>query len=245
MAPSRSRPREASVPMARVSAMPLSSWGLSAQAPPAASRIKRLIDMSGAAALLIITAPLWLMASALIFASSRGPVLFRQERVGLNGRPFTMFKFRSMWNGVSADPHRSFVRTMVRRPSDGGATNGDGAVYKLASDSRTTTVGRWLRRTSLDELPQLINVLRGDMSLVGPRPALAYEVEDYESWQFERLTVRPGMTGAWQVADRYRMPYYEMCRMDVDYIRNWSIRRDISILLRTPAAMLNRDGGGR
>jgi lipopolysaccharide/colanic/teichoic acid biosynthesis glycosyltransferase len=228
--------------------MPFPAWTTattSERSPAAGSRIKRLIDVTGAGLLLMVTAPVWLVVAGLIKASSRGPVLFRQERIGLDGRPFTMLKFRSMRYGVSVDPHRSFVRTMVRPPAEGGATNGSGTVYKLASDSRTTSVGRWLRRTSLDEVPQLINVLRGEMSLVGPRPPLPYEVEDYEPWQFERLTVRPGMTGAWQVADRYRLPYYEMCRMDVDYIRSWSIGRDLSILAHTPAAMISRDGTAR
>jgi lipopolysaccharide/colanic/teichoic acid biosynthesis glycosyltransferase len=228
--------------------MPLSPWGSATHAglsPAAASRTKRLIDILGAGALLALTAPVWIVVAALIKVSSPGPVLFRQERIGLNGRPFTMLKFRSMRNGVSVDPHHSFVRAMIRPPADGGASNGQGTVYKLASDARTTAVGRFLRRTSLDEVPQLINVLRGDMSLVGPRPPLRYEVEDYEPWQHERLTVRPGMTGAWQVADRYRMPYYEMCRIDIDYIRSWSVGRDASILLRTPGAMLNRDGSAR
>ena len=248
MATTRTRPREAPVPTARVAAMPATPWSSAPQAelsPAAASRTKRLIDIVGATALLAITSPVWLVIAALIKVSSPGPVLFRQQRIGLNGRPFTMLKFRSMRNGVSVDPHRSFVRSMVRPPADGVETNGNGTVYKLASDSRTTAVGRWLRRTSLDEIPQLLNVLRGDMSLVGPRPPLPYEVDDYEPWQLQRLTVRPGMTGAWQVADRYRLPYYEMCRMDVEYIRSWSIGRDLSILARTPGAMISRDGSSR
>jgi lipopolysaccharide/colanic/teichoic acid biosynthesis glycosyltransferase len=247
-ASSRTRSREERVPTARISTLTLIPWASATRAqlsPAAGSRIKRLIDVTGAGALLVIAAPVWLVVAGLIKASSPGPVLFRQQRVGLNGRPFTMLKFRSMRNGVSVDPHRSFVRTMVRPPADGGATNGNGTVYKLASDSRTTAVGRWLRRTSLDEVPQLINVLRGEMSLVGPRPPLPYEVEDYEPWQHERLTVRPGMTGAWQVADRYRLPYYEMCRIDVDYIHTWSVGRDLSILARTPGAMISRDGTAR
>jgi lipopolysaccharide/colanic/teichoic acid biosynthesis glycosyltransferase len=248
MATSPTTSREAPVPVARASTITFSQWAPASRAelsPAAASRTKRLIDIIGAVALIAITSPVWLVVAGLIKASSRGPVLFRQERIGLNGRPFTMLKFRSMRNGVSSDPHRSFVRSMVRPPADGAATNGNGEVYKLASDSRTTGVGRWLRRTSLDELPQLINVVRGEMSLVGPRPPLRYEVDDYEPWQYERLTARPGMTGAWQVADRYRLPYYEMCRIDVEYINSWSIGRDLSILARTPGAMISRDGAAR
>jgi lipopolysaccharide/colanic/teichoic acid biosynthesis glycosyltransferase len=210
-------------------------------APAAASRRKRAMDVVISGALIVVTAPIWLAIAAAIKASSAGPVLFRQERIGLNGEPFTMLKFRSMRDGVSAEVHRSFVQGMIRPPvadADADAKT----VFKLSSDTRTTAVGRFLRRTSLDELPQLINVVRGEMSLVGPRPPLRYEVDDYEPWQHVRLAVRPGMTGVWQVSDRYRLPYYEMCRLDVEYVRTWSLARDLEILVRTPAAMISRDG---
>jgi lipopolysaccharide/colanic/teichoic acid biosynthesis glycosyltransferase len=208
--------------------------------------MKRAMDVVISVALLTLTAPIWLAIAAAVKASSPGPVLFRQERIGLNGQPFTMLKFRSMRDGVSAEAHRSFVQGMIRPPMADAVAAADGeAVYKLSSDARTTAVGRFLRRTSLDELPQLINVVRGEMSLVGPRPPLRYEVEDYESWQHVRLSVRPGMTGVWQVSDRYRLPYYEMCRLDVEYVSTWSLARDLEILLRTPAAMISRDGARR
>jgi lipopolysaccharide/colanic/teichoic acid biosynthesis glycosyltransferase len=231
---------------ARVSILPQTPWLRPVPdhtSPAAASRAKRAIDLVIAGALLALTSPIWLAIAVAIKVSSPGPILFRQERIGLNGQPFTMLKFRSMRDGVSADAHRSFVERMIRPPAADGEAATDGeTVYKLSRDARTTAVGRFLRRTSLDELPQLVNVLLGEMSLVGPRPPLRYEVEHYEPWQHERLSVRPGMTGAWQVSDRYHMPYYEMCRIDVDYVRTWRLGRDLEILLRTPAAMISRDG---
>ena len=248
MAASTPRSRERPV-SAHVSIVPQASPRLRAVpseiTPAAASRMKRAMDVVISGALLTLTAPIWLAIAATLKASSPGPVLFRQERIGLNGQPFTMLKFRSMREGVSAEAHRLFVQGMIRPPrADVVAADGE-AVYKLSSDSRTTSVGRFLRRTSLDELPQLINVVRGEMSLVGPRPPLPYEVDDYESWQHARLSVRPGMTGVWQVSDRYRLPYYEMCRLDVEYVSTWSLARDLEILLRTPAAMISRDGARR
>jgi lipopolysaccharide/colanic/teichoic acid biosynthesis glycosyltransferase len=245
MAATRPRSRERRVD-AHVSIMPHAPWlrALPEElTPAAASRMKRTMDLVISVALLTLTAPIWLAIAVAIKASSPGPVLFRQERIGLNGQPFTMLKFRSMRDGVSAEAHRSFVQGMIRPPSADAHAVADGkAVYKLSSDARTTPVGRFLRRTSLDELPQLINVVRGEMSLVGPRPPLRYEVDNYEPWQHARLSVRPGMTGVWQVSDRYHLPYYEMCRLDVEYVRSWSLARDLQILLRTPAAMISRDG---
>jgi lipopolysaccharide/colanic/teichoic acid biosynthesis glycosyltransferase len=186
---------------------------------------------------------------------SRGPVFFLQERVGRGGRRFRVFKFRTMYDGVSEDLHRAFVRQQVfqvpepaarsngsGKSNRNGNGNGNGAggsrVYKLLSDERVTRVGQFLRRTSLDELPQLINVLRGEMSLVGPRPPLPYELEDYEPWQLGRLSVMPGLTGLWQVSGRALLSYRQMCEIDIEYVKRWSLWLDLVIMARTIPVLL-------
>ena len=204
------------------------------------SRRKRALDVALACALLAITSPVWLALAVAIKLTSRGPVLFRQQRLGLNEVPFTMLKFRSMHFGAPETAHEAFVTSMITAAPTMSAING---IHKLQQDPRITPVGRWIRRTSLDELPQLINVLRGDMSIVGPRPPLAYEVARYEAWQRERLSVRPGITGLWQVSGRNRLSYVEMCKVDVRYVREWSVAKDLRIILRTPWVMFVERGG--
>lgn len=203
---------------------------------------KRALDISFAIILLILTSPIWFVAALLIKTTSPGPVLFRQERIGVRGERFTCFKFRTMHHGASDAAHRELVARMLR---DGASDEDEGGArtYKLNGDSRVIAAARWMRRTSLDELPQLINVLRGEMSLVGPRPPLPYEVEDYEDWQRERLSVRPGITGLWQVSGRNRLSYREMCALDVQYIRSWGIAMDLMIILSTPWVMFIDQGG--
>jgi lipopolysaccharide/colanic/teichoic acid biosynthesis glycosyltransferase len=201
---------------------------------------KRMLDIAIGGLLLAVFLPLVALIAAAIKASSRGPVLFQQRRLGVQGRPFVMYKFRTMRNGASQEPHRTFVSRMVDGRAE--ATHCDG-VYKLRNDDRVTPIGRLLRRSSLDELPQLLNVLRGEMSIVGPRPAIDYEVELYQAWQFERLAVRPGITGRWQVFGRNRLTYYQMCQRDVEYVRTWSLRQDLIIMARTPWVMLMNSGG--
>ena len=149
-----------------------------------------------------------------------GPVLFRQERLGLQGRPFTMLKFRSMRVGAEA-----------------------GGVYESSRDARVTRVGRVLRRTSLDELPQLLNIIRGDMSLVGPRPPIAYEIENYQPWHMERLKAVPGLTGLWQISGRSSVSFDEMVRLDIRYINEWSFRRDLAIIAKTVPVVFRGTGG--
>ena len=206
-------------------------------------RSKRVFDVVVASLLLLVTAPLWLVIALVIRVTSPGPVLFRQERIGQGGRPFVVLKFRTMRHGASEEPHRAFVIALMAAVStEGAATDG---IYKLAMDSRITWIGRWLRATSLDELPQLINVLRGEMSLIGPRPAIGYEVEAYEDWQRERLAARPGITGLWQVSGRNRLSYRRMCELDIEYIRSWSLWRDLQIAAQTPWVMIVRRGGAR
>jgi lipopolysaccharide/colanic/teichoic acid biosynthesis glycosyltransferase len=208
---------------------------------PARSRRKRALDLALAGILLLLTSPVWLALAIAIVATTRGPVLFRQRRIGLDGKPFTLLKFRSMQYGVSEAIHERFVSAMISAPP--AVAGPQAAIHKLQNDPRITPIGRWMRRTSLDELPQLINVLRGEMSLVGPRPPLAYEVAKYESWQYERLAARPGITGLWQVSGRNRLTYFEMCQTDVRYVRNWSFSMDLRIILRTPWAMFVDRGG--
>jgi lipopolysaccharide/colanic/teichoic acid biosynthesis glycosyltransferase len=206
--------------------------------------IKRAIDVAGSLFALILFAPVFVVISLAIKLSSKGPVLFRQMRVGQNGIPFIFVKFRSMSVNNDSAIHKEYVRRLiagkVQQPGSNGNGNESGHVYKLTTDSRITPVGNILRRTSLDELPQLLNVLRGEMSLVGPRPPIAYEVEAYDVWHRSRLLeVKPGITGLWQVNGRSRVTFDEMVRLDLRYAREWSPWLDIKILLRTPRAVVN------
>ena len=204
--------------------------------------LKRLVDLIGASLALLIASPVMLLLALAIKRDSRGPVLFGQERIGTGGQRFRVLKFRTMYDGVSDAAHRELVTKMLRGEETSAKQVGrhGEAVFKLTNDARVTRVGRWLRRRSLDELPQLINVLRGEMSLVGPRPPLPYEFEQYEQWQFLRLEARPGMTGLWQVSGRNRLSYRQMCELDLEYVRHWSLWLDIKILLKTiPVVFLN------
>ena len=205
--------------------------------------IKRAVDVAGAVLGLFVVAPLLLLLAVIIALDSRGPVFFRQERIGSGGRRFNVLKFRTMHDGVSDQAHRQLVSRMMRGEDAAAEIARDGRpVFKLTRDDRVTRVGRWLRRMSLDELPQLFNVLRGDMSLVGPRPPLPYEFEAYDHWQFDRLQVKPGITGLWQVSGRNLLTYRQMCELDVSYVRSWSLWLDIRILLRTIPVVLFNSG---
>ena len=210
--------------------------------------VKRVVDVVGAVTGLILLSPFLLLIAVAIKLDTSGPVFFRQDRIGRGKRPFRVWKFRTMRDGVSHDVHKAFVESQLN--GDRGSANSvpgrDGEpVFKLITDDRVTRVGRFLRRMSLDELPQLINVLRGEMSLVGPRPPLPYEVERYERWQFDRLGVLPGMTGLWQVSGRSRLTYREMCELDVSYVERWSLWLDFKILLKTvPVVLFNSGNGG-
>jgi lipopolysaccharide/colanic/teichoic acid biosynthesis glycosyltransferase len=198
---------------------------------------KRAVDIIGAALALIIIAPVWALIALAIKLDSRGPVLVRQDRAGRDGRAFTCYKFRSMV--ANADPaiHRRYVERFMAENAASEVVNGK-AYYKLRNDPRITRVGRILRKTSLDEVPQLLNVLRGEMSLVGPRPALMYEVAQYKPWQCGRLAAKPGITGPWQVYGRSRVPFDEMVRMDIAYAIHPSIRWDLKLIVLTLPAIL-------
>lgn len=203
------------------------------------SAARRLLDVSVASLLGIVLAPVLLAIAVAIRLDSRGPVLFRQTRLGRGQQPFTVLKFRTMTTGCDEAAHREYVRALIAG-RDGGA-RADG-LYKLTGDPRVTRVGGWLRRWSLDELPQLWNVLQGDMALVGPRPVIPYELENYpESWR-RRFAVKPGLTGLWQVSGRNERTYEEMVRFDVEYAERASLTLDLSILLRTIRVVLTREG---
>jgi exopolysaccharide biosynthesis polyprenyl glycosylphosphotransferase len=206
--------------------------------------IKRMMDVVGSVIALSFNAPVFLAIALVIKMSSKGPVFFRQQRIGQHGEPFTFLKFRTMQ--VNNDPgiHKEYVQKLIAGRAEPAPSNGNGhGVYKIKSDPRVTKVGAFLRRTSLDELPQLINVLRGEMSLVGPRPPIKYEVDAYDIWHRSRLLeARPGITGLWQVNGRSRVKFDDMVRLDIRYARTWSVWLDIKILLQTPHAVLLGEG---
>jgi lipopolysaccharide/colanic/teichoic acid biosynthesis glycosyltransferase len=200
----------------------------------------RLLDLVVAAAMLALLLPLMVAVAVAIRIDSRGPVLFRQRRVGRDQAPFTVNKFRTMHADASDKVHQEFVVSLIA--GEVPAQGNDGARFKLSSDPRVTRVGRILRKTSLDELPQLLNVLRGHMSLVGPRPAIPYEVDHYPPHWFGRFVVKPGITGLWQVNGRSQVPLEEMIKLDLEYVRRRSLWVNVWIILRTIPAVLSLRG---
>jgi lipopolysaccharide/colanic/teichoic acid biosynthesis glycosyltransferase len=210
--------------------------------PPVLRRTRRsparLLDVVLAGLGLLVLAPFLLGIGVLIRATSRGPALFRQTRLGLEGRPFVMLKFRTMYAGVDDRLHRAYIEQLLQDPS-GCLQSG---LYKLVDDPRVTPLGRWLRRTSLDELPQLVNVLRGEMVLVGPRPVLPWEAELFGRGYERRFTVAPGMTGLWQTTGRNCLTMREALELDLRYVDTRSLRLDIAILVRTVRTVLGREG---
>jgi len=205
---------------------------------PGSRAIKRTMDIAGALTLLVLTAPLFAYFTWRIRRDSPGPALFRQTRLGQHGRPFTVLKFRTMRLDVDQSVHKEFIKQTMTS----GALPAEGGLYKLNRDDAITPFGRFLRKTSLDELPNLINVLRGEMSLVGPRPCLEYETEYFLPHHFERFDVPQGITGLWQVAARAHATFGEALDLDVLYARSWSILLDLKLLLRTPLHVLRREG---
>lgn len=202
--------------------------------------IKKAIDLGGSLVALLLLSPVFLAIAAAIKWNSRGPVFFRQERMGSNGRTFVFLKFRSMYTSSDHTTHKDYIQKYIREQKNAAVEPG---VFKLTNDSRVTPVGRLLRKTSLDELPQLINVLKGEMSLVGPRPPIPYECDLYDTWHRRRLhSCKPGITGLWQVMGRSRTTFDEMVRLDLKYIREWSLWLDLKILLKTPRAVIGGKG---
>ncbi len=200
----------------------------------------RALDIVGSAILLIMLAPLLGLIAIAIRLDSRGPALFRQQRIGRDLKPFMVNKFRTMYNGVAHDQHREFVTDLISGETP--ELQAPGPRYKMTKDPRVTRSGRLLRRSSLDELPQLWNVLRGEMSLVGPRPPIPYEVEQYPPHWFARFAVKPGLTGLWQVSGRSNVTLEEMVRLDVDYIQRRSLRLNVALIVRTVPAVLSTKG---
>jgi lipopolysaccharide/colanic/teichoic acid biosynthesis glycosyltransferase len=205
---------------------------------------KRVIDLGGSLFLLALISPIFLLIALTIKLTSEGPVFFRQQRVGRFGKTFTFLKFRSMYVNNDSKIHEEYVKKLIRDAAEPVGMNKSGeGVYKLINDKRITPVGKFLRRSSLDELPQFLNVLVGEMSLVGPRPPIPYELAAYQTWHRRRLlAVKPGITGLWQVMSRSTVKFDEMVRLDLRYASTWTPWLDIKILLRTPAAVIRGTG---
>ncbi len=210
------------------------------------SSVKRAVDIVGAIVGILLLSPLMLITAIAVKVTSPGPVIFKQFRLGKRGVPFVFYKFRSMSTNSDDQIHRKYVENLIKgnleEVNQGNEANPH---FKLKADPRVTPVGRIIRMTSMDELPQLFNVLKGDMSLVGPRPPLTYEAEKYQSWHLRRvLEIRPGITGLWQVEGRNKTSFDDMVRLDLRYIRNWTLWLDLKILAKTVRAVLRCDGEG-
>jgi lipopolysaccharide/colanic/teichoic acid biosynthesis glycosyltransferase len=206
---------------------------------PATSLARRALDVSIAGTALLVLVPVIVVAAIAVRLSSPGPVLFRQRRLGRHMRPFTVLKFRTMKADADSAVHKEYVRQMIGTQPEEPPREG---LYKLAVDDRITGVGRFLRSWSLDEVPQLWNVLRGEMSLVGPRPVIEYEVEQYPDWYLRRFAVKPGLTGLWQVSGRNELSYEDMVRFDIEYAERRSLWLDLRILARTALVVVRRQG---
>jgi exopolysaccharide biosynthesis polyprenyl glycosylphosphotransferase len=203
---------------------------------------KRALDIVGSLMLLIALSPVMLIVAILVKATSHGPVFFKQTRIGQRGKPFQMLKFRSMRPNAGSAIHQDYVTWFIKQSGKQSEDKGSG-VFKITNDPRITGIGRILRNSSLDELPQFFNVLMGEMSLVGPRPPLPYEVEQYKAWHCRRvLEAKPGITGLWQVTGRSRTTFDEMVRLDLRYARSYSLWTDVKILLATPKAVISGKG---
>jgi lipopolysaccharide/colanic/teichoic acid biosynthesis glycosyltransferase len=225
----------------RTTAVP-QAWTINAFVGPRYVRLKRIVDIAFTLLVLPALVVILLLITIAIKLYSPGPVFYRQQRIGKNGKPFIMLKFRSMHIGNNSQPHREFMQRIIRenlRPEDLGLK-----VMKLPADPRITRPGKLLRLLSLDELPQFINVLRGEMSIVGPRPPLPYEVELYDEWHKRRFDVLPGITGLWQVMAHNQVSFDEMVRIDLKYIESMSFWLDLKLIVLTPLEMFRGKGGG-
>lgn len=205
--------------------------------------LKRAMDIGGSLVALVILFPVMAVIASVLKLTSAGPVLFRQPRLGRYCQRFTLLKFRTMYCEADDNSHKSYMQQYITDQGNGKHEEGTGVVYKIQDDPRITPVGKFLRKTSLDELPQFWNVLTGEMSLVGPRPPIPYEVECYEAWHRRRLfEAKPGITGLWQVCGRSRTKFNDMVRLDLQYAKSWSLWLDLKILLRTPLVVIFGDG---
>ena len=200
--------------------------------------IKRAMDVLGASLILLLASPLMVLASLAIKLSSPGPVFYVHDRVGFRGQVFPFIKFRSMHLNNDDTIHREYTKKWIEENAAHSEDSEGGELHKIEDDPRIFSAGKFIRRYSIDELPQLFNVLKGDMSLIGPRPALPYEVEVYREWHRRRFEAPPGITGLWQVSGRNRLSFEEMIKLDIDYLENWSIWMDIQILFRTIRVVL-------
>ncbi|HEX8638605.1 MAG TPA: sugar transferase, partial [Pyrinomonadaceae bacterium] len=205
--------------------------------------VKRAFDIIISVVAIALLSPIWLIISILVKFDSPGAVFFRQERVGMDGRIFLCYKFRTMFSDADDRIHReAYRRNIEGAPNANAGDDGKPIFGKVKNDPRITKVGGWLRRSSLDELPQFLNVLRGEMSVVGARPPIPYEVEEYDLAHRRRLDMKPGITGLWQVSGRSRLSFEEMVRIDLYYIENWSLWLDLKIILLTLPAILRGEG---
>ena len=203
-------------------------------------RMKRALDVMLSLLALAFLSPLLITVVIFVKRSSPGPVLFVQERIGKNGEPFRFLKFRTMVHNSDDAIHRQFAAMFI---NGDGHQETPGRVFKMKNDPRVTTIGRWLRKTSIDELPQLLNILKGEMTIVGPRPPIAYELDHYQPWHHERLRVTPGLTGLWQVSGRSNVPFEEMVRLDIHYINTWTLLQDLRIIAKTIPVVFHGTGG--
>lgn len=204
---------------------------------------KRAIDVIGSLVAILMLSPVFLLLAIVIKLTSPGPMLFRQKRIGQHGKTFTFLKFRSMYANNNSQIHQEYVKKLIAGQRGLEQADGQRTAFKLTSDPRITPIGRFIRRTSLDELPQFFNVLSGEMSLVGPRPPVPYEYENYDIWHRQRMMeVKPGITGLWQVTGRSRTTFDEMVRLDLKYASSWSILMDCKILAQTPIVVLTGEG---
>jgi len=204
--------------------------------------VKRGFDVAMATLMLLVLSPILVLATIAIWLFDGSPLLFRQTRIGIHAKPFELLKFRTMRTHCSDTVHREYVKKWIQVNEIERPESHHDKVYKIEDDPRVTAMGRWLRRFSIDELPQLVNVLYGNMSLIGPRPAMPYELELYQEWHRHRLDAPPGITGLWQVSGRNRLSFDQMVRLDIEYIEDWSLAGDMDILLRTLPAMLQGSG---
>ncbi|HEY8824128.1 MAG TPA: sugar transferase [Candidatus Limnocylindria bacterium] len=226
-----------SIGLSATSVVAIPEHALRERSRPGYAAFKRAVDIVGAFVLLLLLCPLFLVVALAVVIDSGWPIFYRGERVGRNAHSFQVLKFRSMRVNADSSVHAEYLRELLS-----GRAESNGGIYKIPRDPRITRIGGFLRKSSIDEFPQLLNVLRGEMSLVGPRPEVPYALADYEPWMFRRFEVQPGMTGLWQVSGRGQLSVRDMLRLDVEYAERCDIGLDVGILVRTIPAVLRGTG---